>query len=264
MSDEPIIDPVIHIDPSAIKDPVYQALAARFEPLEHGTLAKAGGQTYVPWNLIANRLNVVLGVEKWSFRILREGFTASECWVLGELSASIRDTVTVRQQYGVSPLTVGSSQVDDLLKKAGTDALKKCAQVLGVALYLTDADERAEVKAEMAAARRQQPNPTTRPPTAATPAASPGTPASRSASTPAASSAAPTSSSTTATPAPVDSATLQQRWQRLVAEAERVKLPTLGVVKAIDPKAVSAAQLETYAHRLEERLYEARAVAGAV
>jgi hypothetical protein len=132
-------------------DPVYAALAAHFPAEEHKTLERAGGQTYVPWNLVAERLNTVLGVENWSFRILREGFTATECWVLGEMTVTIREIEAVRQQYGVSPLTMGAKEtpVDDLMKKAGTDALKKCAQVFGVALYLTDADERREVQAAM-------------------------------------------------------------------------------------------------------------------
>lgn len=50
--------------------------------------------------------------------------------------------------------------------------------------------------------------------------------------------------------------TVQQRWARLVAEAERVKLPTLGQVKAIDPKLVSDSQLQRYAGTLEKRLNE--------
>lgn len=137
-------------------DTVYAALARQFPPEAHKTLERAGGQTYVPWNLVAERLNVVLGVEHWSFRVVREGFTATECWVLGELSATIRETATVRQQYGCSPIVQGQREtpVDDLLKKAGTDAFKKCAQVLGVALYLTDPEERAEVKAAQQAQKR--------------------------------------------------------------------------------------------------------------
>lgn len=259
MSNDPVVEPVFDIDPSVITDPVYQALAARFDPLEHGTLPKAGGQTYVPWNLINHRLNVVLGVEKWSFRILREGFTASECWVLGELTATIRETETVRQQYGVSPLTG-----DDVIKKAGTDALKKCAQVLGVALYLTDADERAEVKAEMAAARR---NPTPRPQVAPTSAPkAPGTASTSSAETtaPSTTAAAPADSQKVRDAAVLTGASpIGQRWARLVAEAERMKLPTLGTIKAIDPKACGDAQLKRHADRLEERLYEVKAQQGA-
>lgn len=131
----------------------YGRLAERFPTEAHKTLARAGGQTYVPWNLVAERLNLVLGFEHWSFRIIREGFTSTEAWALGELTATIDGTVTVRQQYGVAPLTMGQREApnDDLMKKVGTDALKKCAQVLGVALYLTDADERSEVQADMRA-----------------------------------------------------------------------------------------------------------------
>ena len=52
--------------------------------------------------------------------------------------------------------------------------------------------------------------------------------------------------------------TTLQRWERLAVEAERVKLPTLGAVKAIAATSVSEAQLRHYADRLEERLGEAR------
>lgn len=158
---------------AGIEDAVYAALSEQFPTEAHKTLERAGGQTYVPWNLVAERLNLVLGVENWSFRVIREGFTQDECWVLGELAATIRGAVAVRQQYGVSPLVMGQKQtpVDDLLKKAGTDAFKKCAQVLGVALYLTDADDRAEVQAAMRGAGKPKPAPrrvTVHEPTAST------------------------------------------------------------------------------------------------
>lgn len=96
-------------------------------------------------------------------------------------------------------------------------------------------------------------------------------------STPDAGTAAPSTPGTTATDADQrvrDSATLtgappetpettKERWARLVAEAEKAKLPTLGAVKAIDPNAVTEPQLNHYANRLEERLAEARATASA-
>jgi hypothetical protein len=53
--------------------------------------------------------------------------------------------------------------------------------------------------------------------------------------------------------------TPQQRWARLVAEAERANLDKLSTIKAIDPKAVSNRQLEAYADRLAKRLAEATA-----
>lgn len=135
---------------------IYQRLAEQFPTEAHKTLDRAGGQTYVAWNLVAERMNTVLGFQNWSFRIVREGFTDTEAWALGELTVTLDGVVTVRQQYGVAPLYVGQKQspVDDLMKKVGTDALKKCAQTLGVALYLTDADERREVQQAMAEQKR--------------------------------------------------------------------------------------------------------------
>lgn len=135
---------------------LYAKLAEQFPTEAHKTLERAGGQTYVAWNLVADRMNTVLGFQNWSFRIVREGFTDIEAWALGELTVTLDGVVTVRQQYGVSPLYVGAKQspVDDLMKKVGTDALKKCAQTLGVALYLTDPEERREVQAAMAEQKR--------------------------------------------------------------------------------------------------------------
>mgnify|MGYP000255204406 CR=1 FL=1 len=146
-------------------DNLYARLAEQFPTEAHKTLDRAGGQTYVAWNLVADRMNTVLGFQNWSFRIVREGFTDIEAWALGELTVTLDGTVTVRQQYGVSPLYVGAKQtpVDDLMKKVGTDALKKCAQTLGVALYLTDAEERREVQAAMAEQKRNAGKPAPKP-----------------------------------------------------------------------------------------------------
>lgn len=140
----------------------YARLTERFAAEEHKTLAARGGQTYVPWNLVAGRLNDVLGVTGWSFEIIREGFTQNECWVLGRLNATVDGETTIRDQYGCADVMLGQFPNTDLLKKAGTDALKKCAQVLGVALYLTDAEERAEVKREQEAQKRGQGRPAAR------------------------------------------------------------------------------------------------------
>lgn len=61
------------------------------------------------------------------------------------------------------------------------------------------------------------------------------------------------------TGAPPKPETTQERWQRLVAEAEAANVETIGRVKAIDPKAVTEAQLRKYADQLEERLKGVRA-----
>jgi hypothetical protein len=213
--------------------------------------------------MVISRLKEVPGFA-WSFRVVSQGTTDVEAWVLGEMTATFDGVTVVRQQYGAQELMRGSRTVTDLFKSAATDAIKKCATTLGVGLYLYDADERGEVEAEMREANRPAPLAST---TGSRASAAPAGQAA--ARTPAAASAGSSTRSTTATAA-VQSANAsavltgaspvnqQQRWQRLVTEAERFKLPTLGKVKAIDPKAVSERQLKVYADQLEERLYEVR------
>lgn len=253
---------------------VYERLAEQFDIGAHKKVKKGGReQTYIPWTDKVERFNQVLG-QDWSFRIIREGMTDTEAWVLGELTVTIDGVTTVRQQYGCESITRGqnASPVTDLFKIAGTDALSKAATLFGCGLYLSIQEERAEVEAAMQEAVRAAAAEARRPKAPApTTAAAPGTQGSRSASTPTASSAKPTSSSTATTPAPltpeVDAAaqltgaparpkTAQEWWAELVQEAERVKLPTLRNVKAIDPKACPEPQLRRHCDRLDARLRE--------
>jgi hypothetical protein len=100
--------------------------------------------TYVTGEQVARRLNEVLGVAGWSFRVLKHDIhpEADEVWVLGELVAEIDGKHITKQQFGSekikrsrttgTPLDLGFN-----LKGAGTDALKKCASLLGVGLYLS-------------------------------------------------------------------------------------------------------------------------------
>jgi hypothetical protein len=99
-------------------------------------------------------LNEVLGVAGWSFRILEHGYNqeADEIWVLAELTANFGGETVVRQQFGSqkvkrarttdSPLDIGFD-----LKGASTDALKKCASLVGVGLYLSRKETPAEREA---------------------------------------------------------------------------------------------------------------------
>lgn len=255
----------------AIVPSAYERLAAQFATDAHKTVKKGGReQTYIPWTDKVERFNEVLGHD-WSFRIVREGLTATEAWVLGELSVTIDGVTTVRQQYGCEPIVKGQRETPttDLFKIAGTDALSKAATLFGCGLYLSIQEERAEVEAAMREAVRaevaaQRGNPTGggRNPSAPTSAASRGTQASptgHSASTPSTTGAAKSSSSTTATPAE----TPLRRWERLVDEAEAIGLPKLGAVKAVDPRALSANQLSGYASRLEASIAKFRSEQGA-
>lgn len=131
---EPILLPV---------DAIYKKLA---EPFEHTFKDQRGGFSfdYITGEQATTRLNEVLGVNMWSTRVLEHGYNqeADEIWCLIEIEAEIMGKVVRRQQFGSqkikrsrttdSPLDIGFD-----LKGATTDALKKSATLLGVALYLS-------------------------------------------------------------------------------------------------------------------------------
>jgi hypothetical protein len=130
----------------------YERLAEPFDLEAHATVNKGGlDQTYVPWTDYVERLNDVLSPSKWSSRVLREGFTPTECWVLVEIEAVIDGERVVRQQYGCEPIVKGSSAkpTTDLLKSTASDALKKAASLLGVGLYLSIKEERVAIQRAM-------------------------------------------------------------------------------------------------------------------
>jgi hypothetical protein len=129
---------------------IYGALAAPFD----GTFKDVRGGVeleYITGEQAVSRLNEVLGVSGWSFRVLEHGYNqeADEFWVLAEMSATFGGVNVVRQQFGSqkvkrsrstdSPLDIGFD-----LKGATTDALKKCASLLGVGLYLSRKESPAE------------------------------------------------------------------------------------------------------------------------
>ena len=98
---------------------------------------------YITGEQATTRLNETLGFLAWSFRIVEHGIhaEADECWVLGELTVTIGDRTVTRQQFGSQKVKRSRSSGTPLdigfdLKGAATDALKKCASLIGVALYL--------------------------------------------------------------------------------------------------------------------------------
>lgn len=131
---------------------VYERLAEPFALSEHAKVNKGGmDQTYAPWTEYVERMNSVLGVENWSSRIVREGFTETECWVLAEVEAVIDGHRVVRQQYGCEPITKGrdAKPTTDLLKSTASDAMKKAISLLGPGLYLSVKEERVAIEAAM-------------------------------------------------------------------------------------------------------------------
>lgn len=133
--------------------PIQTALNAHFD--KHATRPSGHGDdlTYITGEQCASRLNDVLGYNGWSFRITEHGIhsEADEIWVLGEL---VVQGQFVRQQFGSQKIkrakTTGT--IIDIgfdLKGAATDAMKKCASLIGVGLYLYDKDELRAIAAEM-------------------------------------------------------------------------------------------------------------------
>lgn len=142
---------------------LYQELAASVGPMAH---LPNNGAAYHTGEQVITHLNRVLGPGNWSFRLLAMGEEpdSEECWAFGEITATINGVTVVKQDYGSQAFKKARStgkyvsKWDDK-KSAATDALKRCARLLGVGLdawanerassWHPDEDERREVQAEM-------------------------------------------------------------------------------------------------------------------
>lgn len=140
---------------------------------------------YISGEQAITRLNECLGVDGWSFAILEHGYSseADEYWARCRLTirtyqASSYEATgqiaggqwieSVREQFGSQRCNRNRSgepvEVGFDMKGAATDALKKCATMVGVALYLYDqarpdlsADEQAKRPAPQQQQQRQAP-----------------------------------------------------------------------------------------------------------
>jgi hypothetical protein len=125
------------------EDTTYARLAAPFDVTF--TDVRGGVEvTFISGEQVVSRLNEVLGVAGWNFRILRHEISpeADEAWALGEIVAEVDGKTVTRQQFGSQKLKRSRSTGAPLdlgfdLKGAATDAMKKCASLLGVGLYLS-------------------------------------------------------------------------------------------------------------------------------
>lgn len=240
----------------------YPKLIKRFD--DHKT-RKQGSQDllYVTGEQVITRLNDVLGVTGWSWRILREGTTDVEAWVLGELTATIDGVTVTRQHYGNQGLKRGQHAVEDLFKAANTDAIKKAATTIGVGLYLYDSDERREVEQEM---RDQARNggrsqglggiPQYQKPAEKTAPLAPVTPIRDGATTPPAGAASPSSSTEGTTVSAGDDKPLKTKAQ-LVDDMNRgiAMARTLGLEPAdVDPTAMNRADIENVIKSLAKQI----------
>lgn len=160
-------------DDFAVEQPLgssaYAHLARPFDSTHHDTRGGINLE-YITGEQCITRLNQVLGPFGWSGRVVEHGYNADaeEMWALYELTiygdelGQLLAQPVVRQQFGSqkvkrsrqsgTPLDIGFD-----LKGATTDALKKCATLIGVALYLSSKEAPAEEDGQPAQRQAQQP-----------------------------------------------------------------------------------------------------------
>ena len=97
---------------------------------------------YLEAHTVTERLNEAFG-GRWCFEIVRHQIGHEQVWVLGRLSAC----GVIKEQFGSSEIkrrreTREVIDIGNDLKAAASDALKKCASLMGVGLYLQDKEAR--------------------------------------------------------------------------------------------------------------------------
>lgn len=141
------------------KKPVnlIEKLSAEFDEsiIKKRQLMRANGDIieldYIPGRYIIERLNEIFGLN-WSFEI-KDKYVDTQIMhvtVLGKLTVKENNVVVkIAEQYGgtyISRNIKGNVvSLGDDMKIATTDAMKKCATQLGVALYLYDNDDTVQV-----------------------------------------------------------------------------------------------------------------------
>lgn len=124
-------------------------LAQEFSPEAHREMEK-GGQTltYIPVSEVVTRMNNVLGVNGWN--IVQSDVSRDEVeedWVIASctIEAEIDGVVARRTGWGGQKIkqlrSGGPVDLGDEFKGAASDAFKKAASLLGVALYLSRDEE---------------------------------------------------------------------------------------------------------------------------
>ncbi len=134
---------------------LYQQLSEAFPQEMEKTVNKSGTNlVYIPVSEIINRLNKVLGVDKWSFTIVRcERDATDQDFVVAHVRIDWYQTDSIgvsRDGFGGQKIKrkKDGSIIDlgDEFKGAISDALKKAAQTLGVGLYLARSEDAIEIE----------------------------------------------------------------------------------------------------------------------
>jgi hypothetical protein len=140
---------------------MYQNLSEVFPQEMERSLSKGGtALTYIPVSEVINRLNKVLGVDKWSFKIVRcerdaidPDFVVAHVRLDWYATSDTDFTLISRDGFGgqkIKRTKVGAIvDLGDEFKGAISDALKKAAQTLGVGLYLARSEDAIEIEQVM-------------------------------------------------------------------------------------------------------------------
>lgn len=110
--------------------------------------------SYVEVGYVINMLNQVFGWD-WDFKILDQQVGKKQVWVRGELTVRAGEHIITKAQYGGADIKLNRTtqepvSIADDLKAAGSDCLKKCASMLGIAgdIYWKDLETQAPENTE--------------------------------------------------------------------------------------------------------------------
>lgn len=135
-----------------------KALYEPFPPEMERTLVKGGTSlTYIPVSEVINRLNKVVGIDKWSFNILYcERDKSDSDFIVAHVTLHARfgegDAERSISRDGIGGQKIKRTRNGDIvdlgdeMKGAVSDALKKAAQTLGIGLYLARSEDAMEVE----------------------------------------------------------------------------------------------------------------------
>ncbi|NBR35805.1 MAG: hypothetical protein EBT80_00180 [Chitinophagales bacterium] len=138
---------------------LYPQLSEPFAPEMERSITKSGTTLiYIPVSEVINRLNKVLGVDKWSFEVIKcERDAIDPDFVVAHVRINwwYSDGMGYITRDGIGGQRIKrtkAGQIVDLgdeFKGAISDALKKAAQTLGVGLYLARSEDAIEIEQVM-------------------------------------------------------------------------------------------------------------------